>query len=130
MDVNINATLTGGTTAVLTPAGIIAGKALYTAPLHSRIKPRTVEITSAGPKGGPKDRKVARSGLRIIFADVVEAGSGCCDAKAGTVRIYVNMDWDLSQPESLVDSAVAHLRAIVYKNEFVAALKTGVLPQN
>lgn len=125
---NVGGTMTGGSTVVLTPAGLYSGgKAGFTNPDHTRLEPRTIDflVRQAVPQG--TNPGVARSGLKIAFANR-ETAEGCCDAKAGTVIIDVDFRWPLSQPEAVVDSALDYLRALVHTSAFADALKKGILP--
>lgn len=128
MDISVGATLTGGTTKALTPSGLYAGgKAGFTTPDHTRISPRTVDFIVSQPKQQGTDPGVARSALKIAFANrTVE--EGCCTVQPGTVIIDVNVRWPLSQPEEIVDDAIAYLQAIVFEPGFIASIKDGVLP--
>lgn len=125
---NVGGTMTGGSTVALSASGLYAGgKAGFTTPDHTRLEPQTVDflVRQAVPQG--QNPGVARSGLKIAFANR-ETAEGCCDAKAGVVIIDVDMRWPLSQPETLVDSALSYLRALVHTSAFADALKKGVLP--
>jgi hypothetical protein len=121
------ATQTGGTTVTLVPAGVSAGRSAFVAPTHTRLEPKTIDFTSSisGNKGAAAGR--AHSGMRINFADR-ESTEGCCTVNAGAVRINMGFDWDLSQPDTLVDDAVAYLRGAVFETWFVDLLKKGILP--
>lgn len=129
MNLNINATLTGGTTAAYLPAGLSAGnKVSFTAPSHTRLAPRTLDILVQQPspqKNG--DPGVARTAFKVAFANVL-AEEGCCGSKAGTIIFDGGIRWPLSQPESVVDEVIAAVRAFVYTSQFVDACKKGVLP--
>lgn len=127
MNVTIGATLTGGATAVLAPAGIMPGKSIFTAPTHSRLEPRTVEFTSAAPTASAKDPGVARSGMKITLADR-QVEEGCCTVATGLVAIDLGFRWHLNQPVELVDDAIALLQGLVFNTAFIAALKDGSLP--
>jgi hypothetical protein len=125
---NKGGTMTGGATVVLTPAGLYAGgKASYTTPDHTRLEPQVIDflVTQAVAKG--TDPGVARSGLKIAFANREQA-EGCCTVQPGTVIIDVGLRWPLAQPEAVVDGAIAYLQALVFSTAFVDALKKGVLP--
>lgn len=74
-----------------------------------------------------KDPGVARSGLKIAFANRVEA-EGCCTVIPGTVIVDVDFRWPLSQPETLVDDVIAYLKGLVWSTAFSDAIKKGVLP--
>lgn len=126
---NVGGTMTGGSTVALTGAGSNAGtKVSFTTPAHTRLAPRQVDflITPTAVKGGA-DPGVARSGLRIYFADRTTE-SGCCDPKVGSVIADVNLRWSLNQPESLVDEAIQYLQALVFNADFINGLKKGTLP--
>lgn len=125
---NVGGTLTGGSTVVLTPAGLSSGgKASYTTPEHSRLNPQVIDYLVKTPVTTSKDPGVARSGLKVALANRVEA-EGCCNVQAGTVIIDVDARWPLSQPESLVDDAIELVRALVMSTAFADAIKKGVLP--
>jgi hypothetical protein len=120
--------MTGGATVVLTAAGLYAGgKASFTTPNHSRLEPQVIDFLVTPANTTPTSPGTARSGLKISLANRVET-EGCCDVQAGTVIIDVGLRWPLSQPESVVDDAVAYLQALVFNTAFVDALKKGVLP--
>ena len=126
--VKVGATLTGGTDVVLSSAGLSAGgKASFVTPDHSQLEPRTVDYTVTKPTTTKTDSGVARSAVKIAFANRVEE-EGCCNVQAGTVIIDVGVRWPLSQPDTLVDDTIAMLRAIVYHASFSDAIKKGVLP--
>jgi hypothetical protein len=125
---NVGGSMTGGSTVVLTPAGLSAnGKASYTTPSHTRLAPRTVDFLVTPTKISGVDPGTARSALRVYFADRTVA-EGCCDTKVGSVIIEVSCKWSLNQPESLVDSAIDYLQSLVFDPAFVAGLKSGTLP--
>jgi hypothetical protein len=126
---NVGGSMTGGTTVVLSPAGLSAGgKASFTAPNHTRLEPEVIDFLVTPVKAtSASDPGVARSGLKIAFANRVES-EGCCGVQAGTVIFDVGMRWPLSQPEAVLDSAIQYLQALVFSTAFVDALKKGVLP--
>lgn len=128
LNVTIGATLTGGTSTALTPAGLYAGgKASFTTPTHTRLEPQIVDflVTAPTPKGS--DPGVARSGVKIAFANRVEA-EGCCTIVPGTIIADIGVRWPLAQPEAVVDEVIAWIRGVVYTTAFADAIKKGVLP--
>lgn len=125
---NVGGSMTGGATVVLSPAGLYAGgKASFTTPTHTRLTPETVDFLVTQAKPSASDPGVARSGLKISLANREET-EGCCGVQAGTVIIDVALRWPLSQPESIVDTAVELLQALSFNTAFIDALKKGVLP--
>jgi hypothetical protein len=120
--------MTGGSTVVLTPAGLSAGgKASYTNPDHTRLEPRLIDFFVTPPKAVGADPGVARAGLKLAFASRTTA-EGCCSTVPGTVIIDVNIRWPLSQPQSVVDSAVDYLQSLVFNSAFTDAITKGILP--
>lgn len=127
MDVTVGATLTGGATVALSPAGISPGKSVFTTPDHTRLEPQTVEIT-VGQAGSPNAPQ-ARTGLKVSFASRVEE-EGCCTVKAGSVVADLGVRWDLSQDADLADEVLAMLRGLVYTTAFADAVRKGILPSS
>lgn len=127
MNINTGATLTGGATTVLSPAGLTPGKSVFTGPNHTRVEPNTVEFTVSGGNPSGNNPGVARTGMKIAFANRLTE-EGCCTAKAGSVIIDLGVRWSLDQPETLVDDAIAYLRALVYTTAFEDAVVKGVVP--
>lgn len=129
MDItNVGGTLTGGSTVALASSGMSSqGKASYATPDHTRVEPRTVDFLVKQATTTANSPGVARSGIKIAFANRLEV-EGCCDVKAGTVIIDVDVRWPLSQPETLVDDALSYLRALVHTTAFSDAVKKGILP--
>lgn len=126
--VKLGATLTGGTDTTLTSAGLSAGgKASFVAPDSTRLEPRLVDFLVKAPVTTQNQPGVARSGLKVSFASRMQA-SGCCDVQAGNVIVDLDFRWPLSQPETVVDDAIAYLKALVYTQEFADAVKKGILP--
>ena len=75
MDVTIGATLTGGSTVALTPAGISPGRSVFTTPDHTRLTPETVEFGATGGNVSAQDPGTARTSMKISFASrVTEEG--------------------------------------------------------
>lgn len=127
MNVTIGATLTGGSTAVLTPAGISPGKSTFVAPDHSILTPETVDFTFTAPKTTPSDPGVSRTGMKVSFAARNDV-EGCCTTQSGAVIVDLGVRWSLNQSDTLVDSVISYLRGLVYTTQFVDAVKKGVLP--
>lgn len=127
MDITVGATLTGGSTVVLNPAGLQPGKSTYTAPGHSRLTPKVVSFTVSSITPTAKEPGVARSGMQISLSGQ-QTEEGCCTVQKGLVAIDIGTRWHLNQPESLVDDAIELLQALVFKPEFAQAMKAGVLP--
>lgn len=124
---NVGGTMTGGTTLALTLIGLTGGKASFATPTHSRLEPETVDFLVTPAVTNKTDPGVARSGLKISLANRLET-EGCCGVQAGTVIIDVGLRWPLSQPESIVDTAIDLLQSLVFNTAFVDALKKGTLP--
>lgn len=125
---NVGGTLTGGSTVVLTPAGLYAGgKASFTTPTHTRLEPEVIDFLVTPAKTSKTDPGVARSGLKISLANRVEE-EGCCTVNAGTVIIDVGVRWPLGQPEAILDAAIQKLQALVFSQAFIDGAKKGVLP--
>lgn len=123
------ATLTGGTTVTLSPAGISPGRSSFVGPTHTRLAPVTVDLSVSQIGTTPSNPGKAHSGCKIRFADrLVE--EGCCTVKAGSVTVNVGIDWDLSQPETLKTNALAYLRGIVYTQWFDDMITKGILPSS
>lgn len=126
--VKIGATLTGGADVVLASAGLSAGgKSSFITPDHTRLNPQVVDFLVTPATTTKDDPGTARSGVKIAFANRVQ-GEGCCTVSPGTVIIDVGTRWPLSQPEELVDDALAMLRGLVYTQAFADAFKKGILP--
>lgn len=127
MDITIGATLTGGSSVTLAPAGNLPGKSTFVAPAHARLTPHTVEFTASGGTPSGDNPGVARTGMKITFADR-QTAEGCCTVAAGAVILDLGVRWSLNQPDTLVDDVVSYLRGIVYTVAFVNAIKKGILP--
>lgn len=127
MNITEGATLTGGSSVTLTPAGIQPGKSSYVGPGHTRLEPETVEFTVSGGSPGAIKPGIAKTGVKITFASRL-AEEGCCNVVPGAVIANLGVTWDLSQPDTLVDELIARLRAVVYSTQFVTAVKSGILP--
>lgn len=125
MDITIGATLTGGTTVALVPAGVTAGKSTFVTPTHTRTTPQTVEMTIGGASSG--DNPVARTGVKITYSDR-SVGEGCCTVTEGAVIMDLGIRWNLNQPETQADKVIAMLRGVVYTTAFANAVKKGILP--
>lgn len=127
---NVGGTQSGGTTTVLIPAGITGsgGKSVFLLPTSTRLAQRELDFLVAPAKTTANDPGVARAGLKLVFSDRQSGESGCCTVQQGSVIIDVGVRWHLNQPETLVDDAIAALRAAVFSTAFVDAIKKGVLP--
>lgn len=125
---NVGGSMTGGSTVVLTPAGLYAGgKASFTTPGHTRLEPQVIDFLVTQANTTKDDPGVARSGLKIAFANRVES-EGCCAVQPGTIIVDLGFRWPLSQPESLVDDVIDYLQALMFNASFIDALKKGILP--
>lgn len=124
---NLGGTMTGGASATLASAGNTAGKASFVTSDTSRLTPKTVDFLVTAAKSSSADPGVARSGLRITFANRTTE-EGCCTVSAGLVGIDVNLRWHLSQPESLAEDAIEYLQSLVFTQAFKDALLKGTLP--
>lgn len=128
MNLNTGATLTGGATTVASPAGIQPGRSQFVLPTHSRLTPQTIDFTSSTPVIRDANKPgTARAGAKITIGNSEES-EGCCTVVAGTVIFDIGLRWDLSQPESVVDTAIADLRALVYTTAFETLCKKGIVP--
>lgn len=128
LSLQLGATLTGGTPTTLTSAGPMGpNKSSFVAPGSSRLAPRAVDFLITNPTPQKGDPGVARSGVRVAFANVVSE-EGCCTRNSGTVIADINLRWPLSQPDSVVDDVIEYVRALVYTTEFEDAIKNGTLP--
>lgn len=127
MDVTVGATLTGGSTVALKPAGVTAGKSTFVTPTHTRLAPRLVEMTIGG--AGTGANPVARTGVKITYSDR-NVEEGCCTVQEGSVIVDLGVRWSLNQPATLADDVVALLRGLVYTTAFVDAIKKGILPSS
>lgn len=126
--IKTGATLSGGTDRLLTSAGLYAGgKASFTAPTHTRLAPRLVDLLVSPPIARGADPGVARAGAKIMFADRQQS-EGCCTVQPGSMIIDVGARWHLSQPETLADDAIAYLQGLVFHAAFIDAIKKGILP--
>lgn len=127
MNITEGATLTGGSSVTLSPAGLLPGRSSYIGPGHTRLEPETVEFSVSGGTPGAVKPGTAKTGVKITFANR-EVGEGCCSVTPGNVIANLGITWDLSQPESLVDELIARLRAIVYHSSFPDLVKKGIVP--
>lgn len=125
---NFGGTMTGGSSKTLTPAGLYAGgKASFTTPDHSRLEPQVIDVLVKPATTTKTDPGVARAGIKVALANR-ETAEGCCDVKAGTVIIDVEVRWPLSQPQAVVDDAVKYLQSMVFATAFTDAVTKGILP--
>lgn len=126
--VKLGATLTGGTDTTLVSAGLSAGgKASFVAPGHTQLTPHMVDLMVTAPTVTKTDSGVARSGIKVSYASRT-AEEGCCTVQLGSVIFDVSARWPLSQPESVIDDALAMLKALVYTQAFADSIKQGILP--
>lgn len=126
--VKLGATLTGGTDTTLTPAGLSAsGKMSFVAPDSSQLEPRRIDLMVTPPTTTKTDPGVARSGLKLSYASRTSE-EGCCTVQQGSVIVDVGFRWPISQPETVVDDALAMLKALVYTQAFADTIKKGILP--
>jgi hypothetical protein len=86
-----------------------------------------VEFTTSGGVPSGTNPGVARTGVKISFADR-QVEEGCCTVQAGAVIVDLGVRWSLNQPDTLVDDVVSYLRGIIYTAAFVDAIKKGILP--
>lgn len=127
LSIKTGATLTGGATVALSPAGVQPGKSVYVAPGNSRLAIRRVEFSATTGSSNGKDLGTARSGMKITFADR-EADDGCCTVKQGAVIIDLGLRWDLSQSEASAEAVLAYLQGLVFTTEFHDLLVKGNVP--
>lgn len=126
--INVGATESGGTATTLVPTGQTApGKQSFATPVSTRLTPETVDVLTRNPVATKSDPGVARGGLKIAVASRVTE-EGCCTTSSGVAIIDCDARWPLSQPEAVIDRAIALFRAAVMSDEFVAAIKQGILP--
>jgi len=127
-NVTVGATLSGGTSTTLTNRGNSSGgKVSFATPTSTQLEPRIIDFLITPPVSNGSDPGVARAGLKVAFASRTVV-TGCCDPKVGSVIIDLNIRWPLSQPDTLVDSAISYIRGLVYTQAFVDSIKLGVLP--
>lgn len=127
MNITEGATLTGGASVTLAPAGLLPNRSSYVGPGHTRLEPETVEFSVSGGNPNSKEPGTAKSGVKITFANRLVA-EGCCGNVPGSVVVNMGISWDLTQPDTLVDDAIDRLRAIVYHSSFPDLVKKGILP--
>lgn len=127
MNVTIGATLTGGSTAALSPAGVVPGRSQFTGPDHSRLEPQVVSFSTSQSGTSATAPGTAKAGLKISFASRTEE-EGCCTVKAGAAGVDLGVYWDLSQPEAVIDDVISYLRGLVYTTDFVNLVKKGIVP--
>jgi len=131
VNINTGATLTGGATTVLSPAGITPGRSVFVGPNHSRLTPETVTFTASTTLPSKANAiGSGRTGLRIVVADQ-STEEGCCT----TVRDEVTVDMIIkstlaSGSAALIDRALALLRALAYSSALETAVENEVLPQS
>ena len=119
--------MTGGATVALSPAGNVPGKSTFVGPNHTRLVPNTVEFTASGGVPSGNNPGVARTGVKIQFANRLTE-EGCCNVKAGSAIVDLGVRWSLDQPVTVVDDALAYLQGLVFSTAFIDAVKKGVLP--
>lgn len=125
LNVTVGATLTGGSTVALAPAGIAPGKSTYVTPTHSRVKVESVEFTLSGSGTGPNP--VVRTGVKITFANrTVE--EGCCTVQEGSVIFDGGFRWALNQPVEVAEDVIDLVRGVVFTDAFRDAILKGILP--
>lgn len=130
MNINNGATLSGGSSVTLTPAGITPGKSSYVGPLHTRLEAETVELFASTVLANSKSPASSRTGVKIRVTDVTAAAEGCCTTTVDEVIVDLGVRSSITAPDALIDRVVAHLRGLVYHADFVTALKKGILPQS
>lgn len=127
MNITTGATLTGGATVALSPAGNMPGKSVFVGPNHTRLVPNTVEFTASGGVPSGSNPGVARTSVKISFANRLTE-EGCCTVKAGSAIVDLGVRWSLDQPEAVVDDVLEYLQGLVFSTAFIDAVKKGVLP--
>lgn len=127
LNIKTGATLSGGTTVALSPAGVQPGKSVYLAPDNSRLQPRKIEFTSTTGGGDSSNLGTARSGMKITFADR-KVSEGCCTVKQGSIIFDFGVRWDLSQSEDDAEEVLEYLRGLVFTQEFHDLILNGVVP--
>lgn len=127
LNITSGATLTGGSSVALASAGVSPGRSVFASPDSTRLTPELVTFTSSTSGRSGSSPGKAKVGLKIAYSDR-QTEEGCCSAQSGQVIVDMGLTWDLSQPETLVDKVIAHLRGLVYTTAFVDAVKKGILP--
>lgn len=125
MQLMIDPTISGGTSVTLSPASSTAGKLVWATPDHTRHEPELVTMTVNGaftPANG-----VGRTGVKVDFRDS-NVAEGCCDVTDSYAIADVGFRITAGASEALVDKTIAYLRAVIQTDEFVAAVKRGLLP--
>lgn len=123
----IGGTQTGGTSKTLTPAGQDpSGRYRYVFPEHTPLSQRAMTV-------GVKAQPVTKTSLgtqeaTVDFALTEAAPSeSCCSTVSGGVYVNVKVRWDLSQPGTLVDTALDYLQGAAFAQFLEDAIKKGVV---
>lgn len=127
MDITTGATLTGGSTVALSPAGVMPGKSVFVGPDHTRSEPNTVEWTVSGSAINAKPGQKARTGLKITFVDR-ETAEGCCSTETTDVIIDLGVRASYNVPTAVIDKAIDYLQGLVFTAAFENAVKKALLP--
>lgn len=127
MDLNIGATLTGGTSQAWTKQTTSGSKATFVSPAHTRLEPRLLEVGVAGGDVLNSAPGVARSTFKVTFASR-GVDEGCCSATPGNVIFDGALRWNLNQPETLAEDVLDVVRAFVYTTEFENMVRKGLMP--
>ena len=132
MNITTGATLTGGSSVTLTPAGIQPGRSVFVGPDHTRLTPRTVEFTTSQTPPSTKNKVpgVGRTGLKIRFAGHT-ATEGCCDAQMDEAVVDLGVRVGLTpNSDTLADAIIDYLKGVVYTAAFEDAVRKSILPQS
>lgn len=132
MNITTGATLSGGSTVALTPAGIQPGRSTFVGPNHTRSNIERVEFSSSqtlpNTKTGAKGQ--GRVGVRLQFSEAAGTGDGCCNAVQPGLVIDLGIRTDTLSSDTQVTRAIEYLRGVVYTTAFEDAIKKLVLPQS
>lgn len=120
-------TITGGTDYVFTASGYNGSRYQYLGQSNSHLTPTRLELAIGKPVDSKNGPGTASSQTKItVGSRVVE--EGCCTASNGTVVVDLKVRWNLMQPESQLDDAIALARAWVQSPQFVNSIKAGFMP--
>lgn len=121
----IGGTQTGGTSKTLALAGQdSSGRFRYVFPEHTALSQRVMTV-------GAKAQPVSKTSLGVQEGTVdfvlTEAGpsENCCTVVSGGVYVNVKIRWDLSQPSTLVDTAIDYLQGASFATFLEDLVKKG-----
>lgn len=123
----IGGTQTGGTAKTLASAGMdSSGRFRFVFPEHSALHQRVLTV-------GVKAQPVTKTSLGVQETTVdfsltdASASEGCCSTVSGGVYVNLKLRWDLSQPDTLVDTALEYLQGAAFAAFLEDAIKRGVV---